>query len=278
MTRYGPDVIHKCPNRPLARLHEDNDRRAQTEFSLPKDACLGRRRQKQLRPYAPDQLAPLWGQEECGLHVSEAIEPGLRANGLENNRRDPSDDEVPVLPEADRNHRLDVQNVLDAFARPDVEVPVFLEGNADEASDWILCSFPEGIGICRRRWRFLRGDLGPGHANGRILRCQSASAQKKARQDQEASMDEDRLGSDRHVRKVFHAFSSPLEIASTRSLRAHISSFDVLVAEALDFVLSLLLIETDLGCGHDLAGALAGGVKLYLKVTERVAGAAATVI
>src|ERR1700687_5891480 len=63
-----------------------------------------------------------------------------------------------------------------------------------------------------------------------------------------------------------------------RLLRADVSGFDVLVAEALDFVLSLFLIEADSGRSHDFTGALARGIKLHLKITERVVGSASVAI
>src|SRR5689334_3571757 len=66
--------------------------------------------------------------------------------------------------------------------------------------------------------------------------------------------------------------------ASKRSLRSDVGSLDVLVAEAFDFVLSLFLIEADLGRSHDLTGALVGGVELHLKKAERVVPTAPVVI
>jgi len=59
-------------------------------------------------------------------------------HGLIDNRGNPADHQIPVFPEADWNHRLDVQNVLRAIARTDAEVPVLLDGNADEAGDRVL--------------------------------------------------------------------------------------------------------------------------------------------
>src|SRR5579863_758893 len=65
---------------------------------------------------------------------------------------------------------------------------------------------------------------------------------------------------------------------SERLLRADVSGLDVLVAEALDFVMSLFLIETDLGRSHNFTGALARGIELHLKVAERVVSGASTAI
>jgi hypothetical protein len=59
---------------------------------------------------------------------------------------------------------------------------------------------------------------------------------------------------------------------------SNVSSLDVLVAVALDFVFPFFLVETNLGSSHDLSGALALGVERYLKKTEGVIGAAATVV
>jgi len=59
---------------------------------------------------------------------------------------------------------------------------------------------------------------------------------------------------------------------------ANIGGFDVLVAEALDFVVPFLLVEADFGRGHDLSGAFAFGVERHLKKTERVVGGAPIVV
>ena len=56
------------------------------------------------------------------------------------------------------------------------------------------------------------------------------------------------------------------------------AALDVLVPEALDFVLSLFLIEADLGRSHDLTGTFPGGVKLHLKIPEWIIGAASVVM
>ena len=61
---------------------------------------------------------------------------------------------------------------------------------------------------------------------------------------------------------------------TARLLRSDVGSLDVLVAEALDFVLSLFLIEADPGGGHDLTSALTVGIEFHLKITERVVGGA----
>ena len=59
---------------------------------------------------------------------------------------------------------------------------------------------------------------------------------------------------------------------------ADVGDLDVLVAEALDLVLPLLLIEADLGRSHDLTAALARSVERYLEITERVVGSASAAI
>jgi hypothetical protein len=79
---------------------------------------------------------------------------------------------------------------------------------------------------------------------------------------------------DRAVRKeagitVAKEFKDP---DRNRLLRADVVDLDVLVAEALDFVLRLLLIEADLGRSHDLTATLTRGVKLYLIIIICPAG------
>src|SRR5882762_3085677 len=159
MTSYRPDVVHDSTQRPFARLHQSDSGWAQTEFALPEDTRPCRRREKQLWPHAPDQLALLGRDEKCRLHVSQAIEAGLRPNGLIDDGRNPADNKVPVLSQADRNHRLNVQNILCAVTRSDVEVPVLLNWNADETGHRILRRFSQRIGILRRCGCFLRGNL-----------------------------------------------------------------------------------------------------------------------
>ena len=67
-------------------------------------------------------------------------------------------------------------------------------------------------------------------------------------------------------------------LGAKRLLRPNVGRLDVLVAETLDFVVSFFLIEADLSRSHDLTGPLIRGVKLHLKITERVIGGAAAAI
>src|SRR4029077_2865076 len=59
---------------------------------------------------------------------------------------------------------------------------------------------------------------------------------------------------------------------------ADVAGLNVLVAEALDFVHSLFLIEANLGGSHDLTGHNTLSVNLHLKITEWVASGASVVI
>lgn len=78
--------------------------------------------------------------------------------------RNPACDEVPFCRQAERNDRLDVNNILDAVRRANAEVPVVLNRNADEVGDGILRLFFLIAPHSRQRqaspaWRpeFLRG-------------------------------------------------------------------------------------------------------------------------
>lgn len=55
-----------------------------------------------------------------------------------NDRSNDSGDEVPILADAYRYDRLNVQYVLSAIVCSDVEIAIVLEGYADEACNWIL--------------------------------------------------------------------------------------------------------------------------------------------
>ena len=45
---------------------------------------------------------------------------------------------VPVVGDMKRNHRLDIEDFLRPAMRPDAEIGVALEGNADQVTDRIL--------------------------------------------------------------------------------------------------------------------------------------------
>src|SRR5208337_1343588 len=98
----------------------------------------------------PSHFALLWGKEKCGLHVAEAIHAGLHLHrwprwlrhingiGLVDDRSNPTNNEVPVFTQADWNHWLNIQDILGAIGRSNVEVEILLNRNANEAGDRIL--------------------------------------------------------------------------------------------------------------------------------------------
>ena len=88
------------------------------------------------RASTPDQLARLEKRkEERGIHVPEAklasgrlVRIRLPYDGLNN-----AGDEIPILGDVDRYNGLNVEHVLGTVIRPNIEVSVVLEGNADQA-------------------------------------------------------------------------------------------------------------------------------------------------
>ena len=75
----------------------------------------------------------------------------------------------PFFRQAQRDYRLNVQNILGAVGRPGVEVPVILNGSTDEVGHRILRFFSQFLGIRRCRRRCLRGNLSSRRANRGIL-------------------------------------------------------------------------------------------------------------
>jgi len=126
--------------------------------------------------------------------------PGWLRNGnwLIDDRRNPANDEVPVVRHPEGNHGLNVQNILGTVGRPDAEVEVLLQRNADKASHRILGRVSQRVGVHRCRWRRLRSHLSSLWPNRSVLCKQRDSAQEKDSRDQAASIDEGGLGNPPH--------------------------------------------------------------------------------
>ena len=71
--------------------------------------------------------------------------------GLPDQRQDGAGDDVPVVVDMDRDHRLDIQDFLRAVVRPDVEIGVALKGEAVEVADRVLQLLGEVGGALARR-------------------------------------------------------------------------------------------------------------------------------
>ncbi len=157
-------------------LHQRNHRRPNAEFPLPEISRIGCGRQYKRRPNAPNDLALLRREEERWVHVSHAgdayvLRAGRQvagARGLATRRSALSaDDQIPIFRDADRNHRLDQRDILDAVGRPNAEVPGRLDRDADEAGDGVLCLLSQFFIVCRRRWVVPVAAYGvPGAATG----------------------------------------------------------------------------------------------------------------
>ena len=105
------------------------------------------------RASTPDQLARLEKRkEERGIHVPEAklasgrlVRIRLPYDGLNN-----AGDEIPILGDVDRYNGLNVEHVLGTVIRPNIEVGVVLEGNANQAGRRVLHRLPQLF--CRGLW------------------------------------------------------------------------------------------------------------------------------
>lgn len=130
-------------------------RYADAELALPEIPGIGCSRKYKGRPDAPSDLAPLWREQEGRVDATQSVDagglqgiPGRLGDGkrLIDDGGDPTGDEIPIFRDAERNHGLDVNDILGAVGWADVEVPVFLNGNADEAGDGILRLFSQLLG------------------------------------------------------------------------------------------------------------------------------------
>ena len=83
-------------------------------------------------------------------------------------RKDRACDDVPVLVQRDRNHRLDVQRALVGGIRPGPEAHVPLHGHADEIADGVLRDLGEGFRVV-------------GGCGGRINRLREVAFRERAR-------------------------------------------------------------------------------------------------
>jgi hypothetical protein len=107
------------------------------------------------------------GKKESGLNIPETKESHVLGsrNRLRDYRRDPAQDQVPVLAYPHRNHRLDVQHILRAAGRTDVEVVYVLNRNADQTGNRILHRLLQLLGIslicCLCRHRFQQKTMAP---------------------------------------------------------------------------------------------------------------------
>src|SRR4029079_19489622 len=85
------------------------------------------------RPHAPDHLPRLGRREEERLlDVPEPeylTDPGRQLR-LVDQRHDRPRDQVPVLGELERDHRLDVEDVLDVVVRSTPQFTLFWNGTA----------------------------------------------------------------------------------------------------------------------------------------------------
>ena len=72
---------------------------------------------------------------------------------IPDHRQDRARDDVPFAADRDRNHRLDVEDVLRPLLRPEVEIRVVLERQADQVADRVLRELRELFWRSTRRTR-----------------------------------------------------------------------------------------------------------------------------
>src|SRR5215831_10781657 len=161
---YRPDVVHQEAVDPRIALlqMQDDERRPETPAvgaelrircggNLDDGTC------------APDQAAlRIGGRQERGEHGrADAVEARVarEERRLRDDRDDGARDDVPFLRNLDRHDRLDVEDVLGLLERPEVEVGVVLERQADEIADRILGELRQllgahlGVGAHREKHR-----------------------------------------------------------------------------------------------------------------------------
>ncbi len=80
--------------------------------------------------------------------VAEAVGPVVARpqRRVPDHRHDRPRDDVPLVVHRDRDHRLDVEDVLRALLGPEIQVGVVLERQADQVADGVLCELGEVLG------------------------------------------------------------------------------------------------------------------------------------
>src|SRR5208337_4220867 len=136
-----PDLVDQQARDDMRARMDDNRCRAQAP-DTGADGRAGRRRELDNRAGAHGPAAgKVSGREERRV---VGRREGLRYAWERRQVRIPDDgddravDEVPILVEMDRDHRLEFEDVLCALVRPDVEVGVVLERQDGEIADRIL--------------------------------------------------------------------------------------------------------------------------------------------
>ena len=148
MTGDGPVVVRKNPDRKVRGLNQHDYSWTHAEFPLAQISRIGRGRQHKVGP-TPQIILLFFGERKNVGFMSPKpktrswFSGGVPRHGkwLVDDRHNPAGDEIPVFGEADRNHWLNVQYILDTIARPDAEVVVILHRNADEVGNRVLRLF-----------------------------------------------------------------------------------------------------------------------------------------
>ena len=147
----GPDLIDQQPRDDVRACMDDNRGRAHAP-DAGADGRAGGGRELDDRASAHGPAAgKVSGREERRIIRRRE---GLRHTRERRQIRIPDDgddravDEVPILVEMDRDHRLEFEDVLRAFVRPNAEIGVVLERQDGEIADRIL-RLPRNIILAR---------------------------------------------------------------------------------------------------------------------------------
>ena len=131
-----PDVVGQETVDDFLGRHNDDGGGTRAPLSLAGPDAR-RSRQQQRWPVAEHDRALFGNVKELGIDVAQA---DLRTNvrrdlrKRDERRHDAADPRV-TAPEIRRNHRLNVQNLLNALVRPVAEIRIVLERHADHARD-----------------------------------------------------------------------------------------------------------------------------------------------
>jgi hypothetical protein len=82
------------------------------------------------------------------LQIANATDPAVFRPQcrLPDHGQDGACDDVPVVADRKRDHRLDVEDILRALLRSEVEIGIVLKRNADQVTDRILRNLGEVLG------------------------------------------------------------------------------------------------------------------------------------
>jgi len=146
--RKRPLVIRQRPDHPVPRHGKQHKARPRAPLPIAQQR-VGSRRERHRRPKAPDQFARIRRREEqAGVDVAQPERARYSRGGrrLVDDGYDSPCDQIPVLVQSNRNHRLNIQDPLRGVVGADTEIKVVLERHADEVCDGVLSFLSQLLG------------------------------------------------------------------------------------------------------------------------------------